>query len=299
MSYMNGFEIHPHPTTPASAVQLLSGYATSIVSDVMGGRLVGSSDLRPVHRSVLSACGQAVTVKVRGGDNLMIHKALATLTTGDVLVIDGEGDVGRALVGEIMSSVARKRGTVAFVVDGAVRDADSFETHRFPCWARGVNLRGPYKDGPGSINVPVVVGGMRKARGEFKETPLFEDMMKGRITDPVQQKSFAYWRTLNDLDKWFALQATIPEPDTLSRVRGLMSHPMFSMANPNRLRALVGALPLDHDEQRGREFVSKRREQPRLDRWLARARAKGARHADPSPFQDDATFKASPTLPRA
>ena len=167
MSYMNGFEIHPHSTTPASAVQLLSGYATSIVSDVMGGRLVGSSDLRPVHRSVLSACGQAVTVKVRGGDNLMIHKALATLTTGDVLVIDGEGDVSRALVGEIMSSVARKRGTVAFVVDGAVRDADSFETHRFPCWARGVNLRGPYKDGPGSINVPVVVGGMRVNPGDI------------------------------------------------------------------------------------------------------------------------------------
>ena len=36
-----------------------------------------------------------------------------------------------------------------------------------------------------------------------------------------------------------------------------------------------------------------------FDRWLARARAKGARHADPSPFPDDATFKASPTLPRA
>ena len=43
MSYMDGFEIHPHPNTPASAVKSLAGFATSIVSDIMGGRLVGSS----------------------------------------------------------------------------------------------------------------------------------------------------------------------------------------------------------------------------------------------------------------
>jgi aminopeptidase N len=42
------------------------------------------------------------------------------------------------------------------------------------------------------------------------------------------------------LDKWFALQAMIPESDTLARVRRLMEHPAFSLANPNRLRSLVG-----------------------------------------------------------
>ena len=167
MSYLSGFEIHPHPNTAASAVQALAGFATSIVSDIMGGRLVGTTDLRPVHRSVLTACGQAVTVRVRGGDNLMIHKALSTLMPGDVLVIDGDADVSRALVGEIMMSYAKSRGAVAFVVDGAIRDADSYETKQFPCWARGINLRGPYKDGPGSINVPVVVGGMRVNPGDI------------------------------------------------------------------------------------------------------------------------------------
>ena len=43
------------------------------------------------------------------------------------------------------------------------------------------------------------------------------------------------------IDKWFALQATIPEPGTLERVRNLMRHPAFSISNPNRLRALVGS----------------------------------------------------------
>ncbi len=43
------------------------------------------------------------------------------------------------------------------------------------------------------------------------------------------------------IDKWLALQATIPEPATLARVRALTAHPAFSMANPNRVRALIGA----------------------------------------------------------
>ena len=43
------------------------------------------------------------------------------------------------------------------------------------------------------------------------------------------------------IDKWFALQAAIPEPATLDRVRKLTEHPAFSFANPNRLRSLIGA----------------------------------------------------------
>ena len=42
------------------------------------------------------------------------------------------------------------------------------------------------------------------------------------------------------IDKWFGLQAAIPEPDTLARVKSLTAHPAFSMANPNRVRALIG-----------------------------------------------------------
>jgi aminopeptidase N len=43
------------------------------------------------------------------------------------------------------------------------------------------------------------------------------------------------------IDKWLALQAVIPESDTLERVRGLTRHSVFSLANPNRVRALIGA----------------------------------------------------------
>lgn len=162
----SGISIHPSAPRNDAAVAALSGLPSSVISDVMG-RLVGTSGLSLVNRTNLTVCGVAVTVKVRAGDNLLIHKALDMLRPGDVLVVDGEGDVSRALVGEIMMTSAIVQNAIGFVIDGAIRDSEAFEEHKFPCWARGVNLRGPYKDGPGSINSPVTVGGMLVNPGDI------------------------------------------------------------------------------------------------------------------------------------
>jgi regulator of RNase E activity RraA len=104
--------------------------------------------------------GTALTVRTRPGDNLMIHKALQLGRPGDVLVIDGGGVLDRALFGDIMKNVAKMRAFAGVVIDGAIRDAGAYRADSFPCYARGVCHRGPYKDGPGEINVPVVIGGM-------------------------------------------------------------------------------------------------------------------------------------------
>ncbi len=64
------------------------------------------------------------------------------------------------------------------------------------------------------------------------------------------------------VDKWFALQATIPQPDTLDKVRALTGHPAFSPANPNRVRALIGAFAQGNPTQfnrpdgRGYDFIA-------------------------------------------
>jgi regulator of RNase E activity RraA len=131
------------------------------------GRTIGAVGILPVNKSPVSVCGNAVTVSVRSGDNLMIHKALQILKPGDVLVVDGGGDISRALFGEIMMTVAKSRGAVGAVFDAAIRDVEAFERHQFPCWARGVNMRGPYKDGPGSINMPICIGGMTVNPGDI------------------------------------------------------------------------------------------------------------------------------------
>ncbi|MGZ3283482.1 MAG: DUF3458 domain-containing protein, partial [Xanthobacteraceae bacterium] len=51
------------------------------------------------------------------------------------------------------------------------------------------------------------------------------------------------------IDKWFTLQATIPEPGTLDRVKALTAHPAFSFTNPNRVRALIHAFALANQKE--------------------------------------------------
>ena len=46
------------------------------------------------------------------------------------------------------------------------------------------------------------------------------------------------------LDKWFALQASVPAVDTLTRVQALTAHPAFRWSNPNNVYALIGAFVL-------------------------------------------------------
>jgi RraA family protein len=154
-----GILINPRVSPDSAAIAAFRGLPSSVIGDVMG-RMPGSVGLAPVNRSPVEMVGNAVTVRVRAGDNLLIHKALTMLEAGDVLLVDSEGDISRALVGELMMTSAKRRGCVGFVMDGAIRDVDAFESAKFPCYARGVTPRGPYKEGPGSINVPVVIGGM-------------------------------------------------------------------------------------------------------------------------------------------
>jgi aminopeptidase N len=64
------------------------------------------------------------------------------------------------------------------------------------------------------------------------------------------------------VDKWFSLQATIPHPETLEKVRNLTTHPAFSLANPNRIRALIGAFAqgnstqFNHADGTGYNFIA-------------------------------------------
>lgn len=135
------------------------GVGVAQVSDCMG-RLYGSVGLKGFHGAGLRLAGIALTVKTRPGDNLMIHRAIEMAQPGDVIVVDGGGCLANALVGELMMRQSMKRGVRGFVIDGAVRDAEAFGPKGFACFARGVSHRGPYKDGPGEINVPVSVGGL-------------------------------------------------------------------------------------------------------------------------------------------
>jgi len=129
------------------------------VSDCMSRMLAGGARLRPMHAGGVLA-GPALTVKTRPGDNLMIHKALNIAQPGDIIVVDAGGDLTNSLIGEIMLSFAAKQGVAGIVINGAIRDLGTISKGSFPVYAAGVTHRGPYKDGPGEINVTIAIDGM-------------------------------------------------------------------------------------------------------------------------------------------
>jgi regulator of RNase E activity RraA len=143
----------------AQYIQAFAEIPVANVSDCMTRMTAGGPRLRPMHGGGRLG-GPALTVKARPGDNLMIHKALDMAVPGDVIVVDAGGDLTNSLFGEIMVSYAIKRKLGGVVLNGAVRDVDFIAAGNFPIYAAGVTHRGPYKDGPGEINVPIAIDGM-------------------------------------------------------------------------------------------------------------------------------------------
>ena len=111
--------------------------------------------------------GRALPVFCRKGENVGILAALELARPGDVLVVDGQGDTDRALMGELLAERARSAGVLGMVLDGAVRDVDVLREMGFPVWAVGSSPAGPYKNGPGWAGRPVAVGGVLVNTGDL------------------------------------------------------------------------------------------------------------------------------------
>lgn len=163
-----GYRINPRvPGPEAEVVEAFKSIPVAAIGDSMS-RNVGTLGLRQYHARLDAAlCGPAVTVRVRPGDNLMIHKALMMVQPGDVLVIDGGGDVSQALVGGLMRTTCVARKLAGLVIDGAIRDLCEWAEEGMPIFARAHTHRGPSKDGPGEINVPVSCAGMAVLPGDL------------------------------------------------------------------------------------------------------------------------------------
>ena len=138
-------------------VKQFEGMPVANIDDNMGRIAAVHQSIRPLNKAPL--LGVAFTVRMPQGDNLMFHKAMDMAQPGDVIVMDAGGFDDRAIFGELMATYCKSRGLAGLVVDGAVRDYDSLSQMDFPVYAKSVTPNGPYKNGPGEINVPVVVGG--------------------------------------------------------------------------------------------------------------------------------------------
>lgn len=153
-----GFRIFQNiSATDPALVALFRGIPSSNIGDNMNRMYSMRSYIKPFNNIPL--LGAAITVKAPMGDNLMIHAAMDLAKPGDIIVVDGEGCEDRALAGEMMVTYAEGLGIGGFIFDGAIRDVDGIRKASIPVYARAVTPQGPFKNGPGEINVPIACGG--------------------------------------------------------------------------------------------------------------------------------------------
>nr|WP_264081760.1 hypothetical protein [Pseudomonas farsensis] len=127
-----GYRINPSPPPIEEKWrESFEGMPSAIVSDCLG-RNTGGLGLKPYH-GFRHLCGSALTVRIRPGDNLLLLKAIQMARPGDALVVDGSGDVSRAVIGGIMRAMAIKAGIAGVVVNGAIRDREEWMGVNSPC----------------------------------------------------------------------------------------------------------------------------------------------------------------------
>lgn len=151
---------------PDEIVKQLGAFPVSILCDALGHRGVMDAGIEPVLPNAAMA-GRALTVATRPADNLFAHVALKLAGPGDVIVIDAKGDQSCAIWGDLMARHAIEKGVAGLIVDGPVRDRAELIELNWPVYSRGVNPRGPEKDGPGEVNSPIACGGVPVNPGDI------------------------------------------------------------------------------------------------------------------------------------
>ncbi|MEU8243842.1 4-carboxy-4-hydroxy-2-oxoadipate aldolase/oxaloacetate decarboxylase [Actinoplanes missouriensis] len=143
---------------PQEILDDLRDAGAATVHEADGRRGALGPGLTPIQQGARIA-GSAVTVSCHPGDNLMIHAAVEQVRPGDVVVVTTTSPSTDGMLGDLLATSLRSRGAIGVVLDAGVRDVAELREMGFPVWSRAVSTRGTVKASPGSVNVPIVVGG--------------------------------------------------------------------------------------------------------------------------------------------
>jgi 4-hydroxy-4-methyl-2-oxoglutarate aldolase len=160
----DGLVVRSVPRADPDVVVALGRAGVATVHE-SGGNPLLDPGMRPIQQGARIA-GSAVTVSCAPGDNIMVHAAVEVVEPGDVLVVATTAPATNGMIGELLATSLAARGCVGAVVDSGVRDVADLRRMGFPVWSRAVSAEGTKKATAGSVNVPVVCGGVTVGPGD-------------------------------------------------------------------------------------------------------------------------------------
>lgn len=151
---------------PDNLIERARKLSPSLLADAMGSFGTMSYCIKPIKPG-MRVLGTAITVKVKPGDNLFLHKAIYLASKGYVIVLDSNEHKTCASWGSMMSLGAIAMGVEGIVLDGAVRDLSEIRELGLPIFASGAIPNGPTTNGPGLINSVISCGGVSVSPGDL------------------------------------------------------------------------------------------------------------------------------------
>ena len=148
-----------------SVIDRLAEIGTASVHEAIGRIGYVGPHIRPIQHDVKVA-GSAVTVLSHPGDNIMIHAAVEVCRPGDVMVVVNTAPSTHGMFGDLLAGSLMAHGVRGLVIDAGVRDTADLRAMGFPVWSQYVSCQGTVKNTPGSVNVPVVLGGVTIRPGD-------------------------------------------------------------------------------------------------------------------------------------
>jgi 4-hydroxy-4-methyl-2-oxoglutarate aldolase len=155
----------PRPT--AEEVAALAGVPTGHAVDARGGRGALDYRIKPLVPLASVMVGVAITCHCGPGDNLGLFAALAEAKPGDILVAATDACMATSIAGDLLMGMARNRGIKGLVTDGLVRDLAGIVAVGLPVYSAGLTPDSPARNGPGTVGLPIVLGGVAINAGDI------------------------------------------------------------------------------------------------------------------------------------
>ena len=157
----------PNRRPSQAQIDAFAGAMTGNVVDCMNGRGAMAHMIKPHDPSIAVTCGPALTCFAYPADNLGVIAAMHLAQVGDVIVCANDAYTTTALVGDLVCGMMKNKGVAALITDGMIRDQVGIEPWKLPVFHQGITPNSPAKTGPGTVGLPITIGGVTVETGDM------------------------------------------------------------------------------------------------------------------------------------